>query len=328
MSTQTLESLTFEALPALAIVAKGEVVSSNVGEFRAKVAEWLSALNREPSTDEEFGQAQLDIKGLKLAEDTIKAAREEAMQQAESLHALFAELDAGGEEIRQARLTLEKAVETQTAKVKANLVAEALALYPVDARVAERQFKPGLLLAMKGKRTIDSMRKALEIERLTKCKLLEESRAIIERFVKAHGETLVPDKAELELKTPDSVEAELRRRFEAAKAEAERKRLAEEAARAKAEADRLRAEKAESNRPPAPPVAADEPPAAPSGFSPVPDSSKAPAITEAEEWAKFEAVLLGAFGALKPARQALVHQKNISRAQVFANAVNQAWQNR
>lgn len=316
------EVIQFDTLPALAIVAKGEVVSSNVGEFRAKVKEWLEALNLTPSTDEEFGQSQLDIKGLKAAEDAIKAAREEAMKQAESLHALFAELEDGGEEIRQARLTLEKAVATQTEKVKANLVAEALALYPVDARVAERHFKPGLLLAMKGKRTIESIRKALEVERMTKCKLLDDSRAILDRFVKAHGETLVPDKTELELKTPDAVEAELRRRFEAAKAEAERKRLAEEAEKAKREMERMKAEQAEANRPPAPTVAE---------VIPEPELDRgcvAPSLVKAEndEWQAYRAQVVAAFKPLKEARAALRYAKNQSRAAGLAAAMNRSWE--
>ena len=319
----TAQLLNFETLPALAIVAKGEVVSSNVGEFRAKVKEWLSALNLVPATDEEFGQAQLDVKGLKQAEDTIKAAREEAMKQAESLHALFAELEAGGEEIRTARLALEKAVTDQTEKVKTGLVVEALELYPVDARVAERHFKPGLLLAMKGKRTIESIRKALEIERMTKCKLLEDSRTIIERFVKAHGETLVPDKAELELKMPDVVEAELRRRFEAAKAEAERKRLAEEAEKAKQEMARMKAEQAEVNRPPAPPATQENP-----ASTSAPVRSGGPSLTQAEnaEWAEYRAQVVAAFKPLKEARAALKYAKNQARAAGLANAMNTAWE--
>lgn len=319
----TAQLINFEALPALAIVAKGEVVSSNVGEFRAKVREWLSALNLTPKTDEEFGQAQLDIKGLKQAEDAIKVAREATLAQAGSLLVELDGMAEGGEELREARLALEKAVATQTEKVKGDLVAKALELYPVDARVAERHFKPGLLLAMKGKRTIESIRKALEIERMTKVKLLEDSRAIIESFVKAHGETHVPDRAELELKTPEAVEAELRRRFEAAKAEAERKRLAEEAEQAKQEMARMKAEQAEANRPPAPPAAQETPAPTP---APVRTGGASLAQAERAEWEEYRALILAAFAPIKEARGALKHAKNQARAAGLAAAMNKAWE--
>ena len=318
-----VEALTFETLPALAVVAKGEVVSSNVAAFRAKVKEWLSALNLEPKTDEEFGQAQLDIKGMKSAEDAIKAAHEATLAQAGTILAELKEMADGGEEIRKARLTLEKAVETQTAKVKANLVAEALALYPVEPNVAERHFKPDLLAAMKGKRTIDSMRKALEIERMTRCKVLENSRLVIERFIKAHGETLVPDKTELELKNPDVVETELRRRFDAAKAEAERKRLAEEAEKAKREMERMKAEQAEANRPPAPPVPEEAP------VAPVPDRGfVSPSLAQAEraEWDAYREFVVETFKPLKAMRAGLKYAKNQARAAGLAAAMNKAWE--
>jgi hypothetical protein len=317
------EPINFETLPALTIVAKGEVVSSNVAAFRAKVKEWLSALNLEPKTDEEFGQAQLDIKGMKSAEDAIKAAHEATLAQAGTILAELKEMADGGEKIRQARLTLEKAVTTQTEKVKANLVAEALALYPVDARIAERHFKPGLIAAMKGKRTIESLRKALEIERMTRCKILADSRAIIERFIKAHGMTLVPDEDVLELNNPDVVEAELRRRFEAAKAEAERKRLAEEAANAKREMERLKAEQAEANRPPAPPAPAQAP------AEPKPDAGfVAPSLAQAEreEWDAYRASVIEAFKPLKAMRAGLKYGKNQARAAGLAAAMNKAWE--
>jgi len=176
---------------------------------------------------------------------------------------------------------------------------------------------------MKGKRTIESMRKALEIERMTRCKILENSRIIIERFVKAHGETLVPDKTELELKNPDVVEAELRRRFDAAKAEAERKRLAEEAANAKREMERLKAEQAEANRPPAPPAPEQTP------AESKPDAGFVfPSLAQAErdEWDTYRASVVETFKPLKAMRAGLKYAKNQARAAGLAAAMNKAWE--
>ena len=77
----------------LNVSAKGEVLSSNLAEFRASVKTVLDSISLTPETDEEFGLAEQNVKMLKGAEDTVKAAREKALKDAESLHEFFAALD-------------------------------------------------------------------------------------------------------------------------------------------------------------------------------------------------------------------------------------------
>jgi hypothetical protein len=43
--------------------------------------------------------------------------------------------------------------------------------------------------------------------------------------------------------------------------------------------------------------------------------------TEAEEMARFRAMIVSAFAPIKIARESLSYQKNISKAQIFANAL-------
>ena len=43
--------------PALAIVVKAEVLSNNIGPFREYIRGILAEINRDLSTDEDFGQA-------------------------------------------------------------------------------------------------------------------------------------------------------------------------------------------------------------------------------------------------------------------------------
>lgn len=333
---------TFEIIP-LTIEARGEVINSNINEFRELVREALGNINRDLKTDEQFGQAELDVKALKGAEDAVKSAKDKALQDAESLHALFLAMDETCEEIRAPRLELEKLIAKRKEEVKAELVEDALATFDIDAMDARRNFLKPLQDAMKGKRTLDSMRTALRIYATTRQAVIGKSREVIERIENAHGTELTLDKRALELLTPDAVEAELRRRFEARKAAAEAARLQAEAAAAKAEAAKAQAELAEANKPPAPaplpeppkigsiPTGANAAPAGESNVVPFQAPQAAAAATEvagpsaADEWAGFTATLFAGLAQAKEARANLKHAVNVDKAGRFAAGLGELW---
>ena len=321
----------FEIIP-LTIEARGEVISSNIEEFRDLVRAALGNINRDLKTDEDFGQAELDTKALKGAEDTVKSAKEKALKDAESLHALFTTLDETGEEIRTARLDLEKQIAKRKEEVKSELVEAALATFDIDPKDARKHFLGGLQSAIKGKRTVDSIQTALRVYATTQQAIIAKNRAAIESFEKGHGVEMTMDRRELELKSVDYVDAELRRRFEAKKAEDERKRLEAEAAKAKAEAQAAIRE-AEAAKQPAKPA----PLPAPPKIGSIPVGTQKPVTTSAEnvvefpltedaEWDAFRTSVFTSFGPLKAAREALKHRGNIERAAEFAQGVNAAWQ--
>jgi len=307
--------------PALAIVVKAEVLSNNIGPFREYIRGILAEINRDLSTDEDFGQAEADTKGLKAAEDALKSAKDKALSDAEALHAVLTDLDATGEEIRAVRLELEKKITTEKDRRKSELLAEAMDRLECAPRLRQSVYGRSVAEALKGKRTIDSMRKALDIVVTCHNATISKSRGQIESFTAAHGEAMVPDREELETRQPDAVEIELRRRFEAKKAEDARKRLEEEAAKARAEAEAARRETEAVKNP--------DPPVGPIAAAPAAEALELTAQpSDREEWIAFEGKVRAALRELKPIRESLIHQKNISRAQVFANALNQAWQNR
>lgn len=317
---------TFELIP-LTIETRGEVIASNVDEFRELVRGALANINRELRTDEEFGQAELDVKALKSAEDAVKAAKEKALADAEQLNALFRALDETGEEIRAPRLELEKLITKRKEEVKTELVTEALAKIDCAPRLRAGSFGRSLQEAIKGKRTLDSMRKALEVTVTTHNAMIGKCRVAIDTFTWEHGKELALDAEDLEVKSLDQVEAELRRRLEAIRAEEERKRLAAEAEKARAEAAQARREAAEASKPPLPPVASPAPrPAAPVEPQPAPPAAEKPLeIRAAAEWDDFKAKVVAAFAPVKAARAALRCPENQAKAQAFAEAVGQAW---
>jgi hypothetical protein len=313
----------FELIP-LAIETRGEIITNNLPEFRELVREAIGKINRDLKTDEEFGQAELDVKALKSAEDAVRAAAIQAFD--EQLKALVDGLNATAEEIRAPRLELEKLIAKRKDEVKNELITEALGRLVCAPRLRASVFGKSLTEAIKGKRTLDSMRKALDVMVATHNAMIEKARVAIDTFTWEHGKELAMDAEDLEVKGPDNVNAELRRRLDLLKAEEEKKRLAAEAEKAKAEVEQMKRAAAEASKPPLPPAPA--PLAAPIGTAAPRSAPANQAPTEMEaaaEWTDFKAKVKAAFAPVKEARAALRAPENIAKAQAFADAVGQAW---
>ena len=306
----------FSIIP-LAIEARGEIITNNLPEFRELVREALGNINRDLVTDEQFGQAELDVKALKDAEDAVRSAAVKAFD--DQLKALVDGLNETAEEIRVPRLELEKIIAARKDAVKSEIVEEVLAAFDIEPRDARRQFLAGMQNAIKGKRTLESMRTACRIYQAEQHAMILASRDVLNRFEAKFGADSIPDRRELELKSAELVEAELVRRVQAKKA-------ADEAAK-------LRAELAEANKP-APTAAPDNMEQGPWKEEGTPNvelptsnvEKEETQLTADEEWKAFKAAAMAAFAPLKAAKAKLVYPKNTAKAQVFANAINAAWQ--
>jgi hypothetical protein len=307
----------FELIP-LSIETRGEVIASNVDEFRDLVRGALANINRDLATDEHFGQAELDVKALKGAEDAVKAAKEKALVDAEQLNALFRTLDETAEDIRAPRLELEKLIAKRKEEVKNELITESIGRLDCALRLRAGTFGRSLTDAIKGKRTLDSMRKALDVAVTTHNAMIGQCRIAIDTFTWEHGKELVMDAEDLEVRGLDIVQAELRRRLDLARAEDERKRLATEAAQAKAEVAQMKRDTAEPSKAPMPPIGTAIPRSAPAVQAPM-------EIEVAGEWAIFKAKVIAAFAPVKSARGELQCAENVAKAAAFAEAVGKAW---
>jgi hypothetical protein len=306
---------------------------------------FVGTINRDLATDEQFGQAEIDVKRLQQVEEGIAAAKEKALRDAEQLHALFASLDDANEQVRTARLDLQKQIDQQKKSVKAQLVADALNQINCTPRLRLKTYGSIVENSIKGKRTLDSMKKALDVIVGSLNKALAASKAEITEWEKANGET-VPDAETLELEPADSVRLKLQARTRERENAKERKRLADEAekerqARLKAEAD------AKANAAPSPAPVLENPPfAAPSESerfdawdqqeqevkaampapAPTTPSPSSPDESEAEELARLCATIRAAFAPIKVARESLKHPQNILLAREFAAAVLPAYE--
>lgn len=328
----------------LTIEARGEIISSNFPAFAEMVRSRLSEINRELSTDEDFDQADADAKAIAAAEASLKAAKEKALADAEQLHSLFSQIDGLSGDLSAARLDLSKQIAKRKEEVKSEVIQEALRSFGIELALARKHYLPGLQAAIKGRRTVDTMRTALRVYATTQQAMIRKCREILSRFEEAHGPELIMDRRELELQKPEGLEAELRRRCEAKRAADERKRLEAVAAKAKAEAAAALQQAAEAAKPPRPPARGGDwqkPPTL--GETPTgPEAAKPPlpptAATAAEaadfpfkdpivkEWEEFKTAVFTSFRPLKSARAALRHPDNVARAARFAQAINAAWQ--
>ncbi len=286
----------------LTIEARGEIVSSNFPAFAEMVRARLGEINRELKTDEDFDQADADAKAIAGAEADLKAAKAKALADAEQLQSLFESIDGLSGELAAARLDLSKQVAKRKEEAKADLVNEAANMIDCATRL-RGLFRPSLQEAVKGKRTLDSMQKALAATVMVHNALIQKSRSLIAEFVLGYGAELVMDSEDLELQSPESVEAELRRRFEAAAALEERKKLLVEMDKLKVEAKPLseqerRGPKIES--------------------LPTGPSAKA-------EWIAFKGGVIAAFTGIKELRGRLQHDENIELAAWFAGEIGIIW---
>src|SRR5690606_12186919 len=126
-----------------------------------------------------------------------------------------------------------KLIAKRKEEVKQELITDAMGRLICAPRLRASCFGRSLTEAIKGKRTLDSMRKALDVMVVNHNAMIEKARIAIDTFTWEHGKELAMDAEDLEVKGPDAVNAELRRRLDLLKAEEEKKRLAAEAEKAK-----------------------------------------------------------------------------------------------
>lgn len=272
-----------ESLPALRIEVTGMVTASNLDLFKEHAIAVFGGINRELKTDQDFADAEKAVKWCGDVEDRLKAAKQHALSQTESIDALFRAIDEISAEARSTRLELDRLVKARKEQIRAEILKEgvdglAAHLAGLNTRLG-KPYMPAVPAdfagAMKGKKTVASLRDAVSTT-LANAKI--EANAIADRIdanlktlreqAKDHA-FLFADTAQLVLKAPDDCQAVITARISEHKAaeekrlEAERQRIADEE-RQKAEAmvraeqeaaaaeERRRREEAAARQPQAP----------------------------------------------------------------------------
>lgn len=298
-----------ELIP-LVVEAKGEVLASNLDEFKASVAAVLEGINQELETDADFGKAEQDIKLLKSAEDAIKAAKDKALSDTNQLNELLEAMEEVKANIASVRKNLDDKVKSRKESIRNQLVKDQIGLLECVPHLRESLYAVRLRNSIKGKRTIDSTKEALRKEAALINRSITDSRKAIQDFITQYGGDLVMDEDELENKGLMFVEPELRRRLDAKKARDEQERLRNELAQAQAQ-----------NAPVAPAPSSFVPPAPPANM-PVVSTQK---VTSSEEWDKVAEVVKNAFASIAMIKGVLIHPENIAAMDTFSGYVNKGW---
>ncbi len=236
-------------VPSLHIELAGEVTASNLPAVRDTAIARIKSINTDLKTDEDFANAEATVKWCKTLEDRIKAAKENALSQTESIDTLFRTMDEISHEARNARLSLGNQVKARKDEIRGEII---------DKRLAEigehyRQINDGLngaalhdpadarqriAAAMKGKRTIVSLRDAAD-QAVADMKLeandrADNAHAVLKRIdaVADEHRHLFPDRGSLITADPAQIEDTIKARIAdhqqaVAEQEAERKRQAD-----------------------------------------------------------------------------------------------------
>lgn len=253
-----------ETLPAVSVRVDGQLaIVSNLPAFGAALQSFIERIPAEPSTDQEFADTEAACKALKRAEEALEAAESNALAQladVDTMRRLVADYRAMA---RTTRLQREKLVSIRKDELRRDIVNEGQAAVRSHTDALNKRlggnYMPTLPVdfagAIKGKKSLDSMRSAVNDE-LARAKIAANEIAVridinmgtMERL--AGGYTgMFPDAAALVLKSPEDFELAVQARVDRRKAEeqarlnAERERIATEErakAEAAAEADRAR----------------------------------------------------------------------------------------
>ena len=156
-------------LPALSIQVNGSIsLISNLQKFGARLNEFVSAINKEPSDDQGFADAESAIKTLQNAQDALEYAEANALAQTADIDDMRKTVKLYADTARTTRLMLEKMVKARKESIRIEIVTNAKAEFVEHCRILMNEVKPIVITiagpdfasAIKGKKTIASLREA------------------------------------------------------------------------------------------------------------------------------------------------------------------------
>lgn len=238
----------------LVIRISGAVQQSNLAEFEETALAVIASINTDLQTDDDFAQAEENIKSCQLIETRLKNAKNDALNNTKEISDIISTIDRLDAKFRQTRLDLNGKVKTEKESRKNEILNAAKR--GLELSVSQSPVKHGFVIdwkalqeAIKGKRFLSKMREAVNevaVHQLAELSVLEVNfKANIIEIEKAEKEYpgLFPDKKNLALSSPEVVAAMIESRVMKFKFEiAERERKAKEEAEQKAERERLEKE--------------------------------------------------------------------------------------
>ncbi|HGE6051109.1 TPA: YqaJ viral recombinase family protein [Vibrio cholerae] len=212
--TVPVKSVEIQDLPAVSYKMNGLAIISNLDEYKAKALELVEQSKKKLETDQDFANAESMVKIFKSAEDKLGLMSQQVLGEVESIDTFVKDLGFIGENIRQARLALDKQVKTRKEEIKTEMVVKARNELATIVNEASRQYAVNFNIsadfanAIKGKRNIESMQSAINDE-LAKAKIaLSEQKDVVQtnlNTVNENGEYrfLFNDWSQIAFKAPE-----------------------------------------------------------------------------------------------------------------------------
>jgi len=177
-----------ETLPAVSVRMDGALaVVSNLPAFGEALKAFIAKLPAKPSTDQEFADTEAACKALKKAEDALETAETNALASIADVEAMRRMVADFRTLARATRLAHEKLVAGRKEAIRGEIVAEGIAAFRehiagLNSRLGN-PYMPNIPAdfggAIKGKRTVDSIRDAVATE-LARAKI--EANAIADKI--------------------------------------------------------------------------------------------------------------------------------------------------
>lgn len=261
-----------QALPAVSVIVTGEItIKDNFAAFETAVRDFLEhRLIREPKSDQDFADLDVQIKAMKGAEAALESAEAQMLAQIQTVDSAKKTKDMLAKLVRENRLTAEKLLASRKEQIKGEIVQKARAAYEQHiAALTADTGGPWIVLTppdfagkIKNLRTLASLQDAVDTE-LARCKIVaDESARKIRAALAALAdeskgfEHLFADRLSFIGKSAEDVRLLARARIAEHKAAEEKKEAdtrerirAEEQAKAEKEArEKIAAEQAEARR--------------------------------------------------------------------------------
>lgn len=158
------------ALPSLSVTIKGEVTNSNLPVFVSEADRFLAGIKTVLETDQDFADAESNVKACKAAEDGIEQTKKAITAQATSIDEVMRTMDMYKEKLSTVRLKLDKLVKSEKESRKLAIVSKAREDFAAHIAALEEEIKPIRLtaphpdfgLAIKGLKSLTSMQEAVD----------------------------------------------------------------------------------------------------------------------------------------------------------------------
>ena len=157
------------ALPALVVQTEGKVVSSNLMAYQKAAEKFLSTIKTDLQDDQDFADAEYNVKFCGEAEAKLEHAKGAALAQTSTIDEVMRTVDHIKAQFRSKRLELEKLVKTRKEQIKETILNDGRRAYADHVATLETEIAPIRLQlvapdfagAMKAKRTLASLHDAV-----------------------------------------------------------------------------------------------------------------------------------------------------------------------